>query len=231
VAGITTAADAATKATTKIPIITAAMIEPVERGLVASHARPGGNLTGILVSLDTLLGKQLEIGIELLPGTKKVGVPINVSSIASPTARCREGRRRHGRELLVVGVGTKDEIEKAFLTFHNGGVQVAIVPTDPTFYTERRRIAAVAEVLKLPIVYGLRGHAEEGGLVSYGIDLRASWRRAAEFVDKILKGAKPGDIPVELPSKLELVVNLKTAKALGLTIPPTLLARVDEVIE
>jgi putative ABC transport system substrate-binding protein len=229
----TTAAAAVKKATSTIPIVAAAMIEPVENGLIASHARPGGNLTGILISLDTLLGKQLQIGVELLPGTKKVGAPINVNSIASTVQR-RDAEKvaaAIGVELVTVELRAKDEIETVVRSLAKDGVQVAVVHTDPTFYTERRRIAALADALKLPVVYGLREHTEDGGLASYGIDLRANWRRAADFVDKILKGGKPADLPVELPSKLELVINLKTAKALGLEVPPTLLVRADEVIE
>ena len=229
----TTAAVAAKKGTSIIPIVSAAMIEPVERGLVASHAHPAGNLTGILISLDTLLGKQLELGVELLPEAKKVGAPINVTSVASAIQQ-RDAERVAAAlrvQLIPVEVRTKDEVEKALRALANEGVHVAVVHTDPIFYSERRRIAAVSEALKLPVIYGLREHVEDGGLMSYGIDLRANWRRAADFVDKILKGSKAADLPVELPSKLELVINLKTAKALDLTVPPSLLARADEVIE
>jgi putative tryptophan/tyrosine transport system substrate-binding protein len=233
VTGNTTAAVAAKKATSIIPIVSAAMIEPVEKGLVASHARPGANLTGILVSLDTLLGKQLELGIELVPGAKKVGAPINVTSVVSAIQQ-RDAERVAAAlrvQLMAIEVRAKDEIEKALRTLANEGVQVAVVHADPMFSQERRRIAAVSEALKLPVIYGFREHVEDGGLMSYGIDLRANWRRAADFVDKILKGTKAADLPVELPSKLELVINLKTARALGLDVPPMLLVRADEVIE
>jgi ABC-type uncharacterized transport system substrate-binding protein len=229
----TTAAAAMKKVSSTVPIVSAAMIEPVERGLVASHAHPGGNLTGILISLDTLLGKQLQIGAELLPMAKKAGMPINVDSIASAIQR-RDAERvasALGIELVATEVRSNNEIETALRRMAREGVQVVVVHTDPMFYTERRRMASLAEALNLPVVYGLREHTEDGGLMSYGIDLRGNWRRAADFVDKILKGAKPADLPVELPSKLELVINLKTAKALGLDVPPTLLARADEVIE
>jgi putative ABC transport system substrate-binding protein len=229
----TTAAAAARKASSTIPIVSAAMVEPVEKGLVVSHAHPGGNLTGILISLDTLLGKQLEIGAELLPAAKKAGTLINVNSIASAIQR-RDAEKvasALGMELVAAEIQTNNDIETALRRFAMDGIQVVVVPTDPMFYTERRRMAALAGTLKLPVVYGLREHPEDGGLISYGIDLRANWRRAADFVDKILKGAKPADLPVELPSRLELVINLKTAKALGLDVPPTLLARADEVIE
>jgi len=229
----TTAGAAVKNATSTIPIVSATMIEPVERGLVASHANPGGNLTGILISLDTLLGKQLQIAVELLPGTKKVGMPVNVNSVASTIQR-RDAEKVAAAlrvELVPADMRANDEIDTAFRWLANQGAEVAVVHTDPLFYTERRRIAALAEVLRLPVVYGLREHAEEGGLLSYGIDLRANWGRAADFVDKMLKGMKPAELPVELPSKLELVVNLGTAKALGLEVPSSLLARADEVIE
>jgi putative ABC transport system substrate-binding protein len=229
----TTAAVAAKQATSTIPIVSAAMIEPVARGLVASHARPGGNLTGILISLDTLLGKQLQIGLELLPAVNKVGMPVDVTSVASTLQR-RDAEMVATAtrvQLIAVEVHTKDEIETALRMLVKAGVGFAIVQTDPMFFGERRKMAALADELKLPAIYGLREHVEDGGLMSYGIDLRANWQRAAEFVDRILKGAKPADLPVELPTKLELVINLKTARALGIEVPPTLLARADEVIE
>ncbi len=148
------------------------MIEPVERGLVASHAHPGGNLTGILVSLDTLLGKQLELGVELLPGVKKVGAPISVTSVVSVIEQ-RDAERVAAAlrvQLIPIEVRTKDEVEKALRALANEGVQLAVVHTDPVFYSERRRIAAVSETLKLPVIYGLREHVEDGGLMSYGAD-------------------------------------------------------------
>jgi putative tryptophan/tyrosine transport system substrate-binding protein len=229
----TTAATAVRKATSTIPIVSAAMIEPVERGLVTSHARPGGNLTGILISLDTLLGKQLEIALELLPWAKKAGMPINVNSVASAIQR-RDAEKVAAAlrvELVAADIRAKDDIDMAFQRLANDGADLAIIHTDPLFYTERRRMAALAEALRLPVVYGLREHTEAGGLMSYGIDLLANWRRAADFVDRMLKGTNPGELPVELPSRLELVVNLKTAKSLGLDVPDRLLALADEVIE
>ena len=122
-------------------------------------------------------------------------------------------------------------IDLSFEALTREAVQILVVPPDPMFLNERRRIATHAQRFKLPVVYGFREHADDGGLVSYGIDLRENWIRAATFVDKVLKGAKPADLPVELPSKFQLIINLKAAKALGLDIPPTLLARADEVIE
>jgi putative ABC transport system substrate-binding protein len=124
-----------------------------------------------------------------------------------------------------------DDLDTAFQAFARERVQIVIVYGDPLFLTERRRIAALASAGQLPAVYGLREHVEDGGLVSYGVSLRESWRHVAGFVDRILKGAKPGDLPIEFPTKLELAINLKAAKALGLPIPPSFLLRADEVIE
>jgi putative tryptophan/tyrosine transport system substrate-binding protein len=179
------------------------------------------------------VGQQLQIAVELLPGAKKAGMPINVASVVSAVQR-RDAEKVAAAlrvELVVVDVRTKDETSTALRGMANSGVDVAVIHADPLFYAARQQLAALAEALRLPAVYGLREHAEDGGLMSYGMGLRANWRRAADFVDKILKGANPAELPIELPSKLELVVNLKTARALGLEIPPTLLARTDEVIE
>ncbi|WP_197090767.1 ABC transporter substrate-binding protein [Bradyrhizobium sp. LTSP849] len=233
VAANTTAAVAAKKATSTIPIVSIALIEPIERGLVASHAHPGGNLTGILISLDTLLGKPLQIATELLPGAKKAGLLVNAHSASSAVQRPDAERVAAALrlELVVIDVATKDQVEPAIRQLARNEIDIAIIPTDPLFLTERQRIAALLAALRLPAVYGLREHAEVGGLISYGIDLLANWRHAADLVDRILNGTAPAEIPVELPSKLELVINLKAAKTLGLEVPAALIARADEVIE
>jgi putative ABC transport system substrate-binding protein len=233
VAANTTAAIAAKSATSTIPIVSIALIEPQQRGLVATHAHPGGNLTGILISLDTLLGKQLQIATELLPEAKKAGVLINTHSASSAVQRPDAERVAAALrvELVVIDVATNDEIDPALQQFERDKIDIAIIPTDPLFLNERHRIAAHLAALRLPAVYGLRQHTEAGGLISYGIDLLANWRRAADLVDKILGGMTPAELPVELPTKFELVINMKTAKALGLTMPPALLVRADEVIE
>jgi len=229
----TTAAIAARNATSTIPIVSANTADPMDFGLVASHARPGGNLTGILVALDTLTGKQLELGVELVPGAKKAGILVNATSAAATVLR--RGAQAAADLLKVALVEAEarsaSEIDTAFETLAREAVQIVVVHADPMFLNERRRIAARAQSFKLPVVYAFREHADDGGLISYGIDTRENWIRAATFVDKILKGAKPADLPVELPTKFPLVINLNAARVIGLDVPPTLLARADEVIE
>ncbi|WFU77016.1 ABC transporter substrate-binding protein [Bradyrhizobium sp. CB2312] len=233
VAANTTAAVAAKNATTTVPIVAVALIEPVQKGLVASYARPGGNLTGILISLDTLLGKQLQIATELLPRIKKAGVLINAHSASSPVQLpdIEKVAAALHVELVISEAATIDQINPTLQQLANDKIDIAIIPTDPLFVNQRLQIAEVLAELRLPAVYGLRQHTEAGGLISYGIDLLANWRHTADFVDRILKGKMPAELPVELPHKLELVINLKTAKALGVGVPPGLLARADEVIE
>jgi ABC-type uncharacterized transport system substrate-binding protein len=229
----TSAAIAAQNATLTIPIVSAAMTDPMDFGLVTSHARPGGNLTGILSALDTLFGKQLELGAELVPGAKKAGMLLNPASAASTILRRGAKAAADALKIALVEaeVRSQSEIDPSLEMLAREAIQIVVVPPDPMFLNERRRIAAHAQTFKLPIVYGFREHADDGGLISYGIDLRQNWSRAATFVDRILKGAKPADLPVELPSKFQLVINLKAAKTMGLEVPPSLLARADEVIE
>jgi putative tryptophan/tyrosine transport system substrate-binding protein len=229
----TTAAVAARNATSTIPIVSIALIEPVQRGLVESHAHPGGNLTGILISLDTLLGKQLQIATELLPAAKKVGVLINARSASGAVQRpdAEKVAAALGVGLVVIDIATRDEIDPALQQLASNEIDIAIIPTDPLFLNERERMAAHLAALRMPAVYGLRQHTEVGGLISYGIDLLANWRHAADFVHRILGGMKPAELPVELPTKFELVINMKTAKTLGVTVPLALLAGADEVIE
>ena len=162
-----------------------------------------------------------------------MGVLVNVQSASSAVQRMdvEKVAAALGVELVVADAATKDQINPALLQLASDRVEAAVIPTDALFVNERQRIAAVLTDLRLPAVYGLRQHTEAGGLISYGIDLLANWRHAADFVDKILAGLKPADLPVELPSRLELVINLKAARTQGVEVPPTLLARADEVIE
>jgi putative ABC transport system substrate-binding protein len=221
------------EATAAIPIVNPTIVDPIGFGLVQSQARPGGQITGILVSLDTLLGKQLELLLEAVSGAKRIGTLVNVNNPSNVVhwRNTEAAATTLGVKLLPFDVRLPADIDDAFQRFEQERVEAVLVATETMALNERKRIATLAAAARLPAIYGYREHVEDGGLMSYGIVLRESWRRAAAFVDKILKGAKPGDLAVELPTKFELVINLKTAKALGLTIPPTLLARADEVIE
>jgi putative tryptophan/tyrosine transport system substrate-binding protein len=233
VVGNTAAALAAKRAAPSTPIVVAAATNPVRFGLARSHDRPEGNVTGMLAGLETLAGKQLELGLQLLPGKKRIGMLVNANNVVS------EGHKRSAEaaaqakaaEFSWVTASTSTEIGKAITELASGRVDYMIVPADAMFLNERQRIAELALSAKIPAVYAFREHVEAGGLVSYGVDLREQFRRAARCVDKILKGAKPAEIPFEQPTKFELVLNAGTAKALGLTVPPALLERADEVIE
>jgi putative tryptophan/tyrosine transport system substrate-binding protein len=224
---------AARQATTAIPIVAATVTDPVGFGLIASHARPGGNVTGILSTLDTLPEKQLALAAEIVPGTVKMGMLLNPGF--QPHAIIRKGAEAAAAALVIklapVEARLPDDLDAAFRSLALERCASVLVLQDPMFLTERRRIATLAIEARLPTMFAFREHVEAGGLMSYGIDLRRNFRRVADYVDKILKGTKPADLPVELLTKFELVVNLKTAKVLGLIVPPTLLATTDEVIE
>ena len=233
VAGVLAATLAAKQATASIPIVGINLTDPVGAGLVASEARPGTNVTGTIVRLDGLTGKQLEIARDLVPGTSRIGVLNNVNNPAS-VVQLREAElaaAKLGLSLVPVEIRTADDVAPAFQKLLREGATIVLVLGDAAFLAWRRRIPAFSLASRLPSVFSFREHVEDGGLMSYGIDLRASYRRAAFYVDKILKGEKPADLPIEFPTKLGLVINLSTARALDLSIPPTLLARADEVIE
>jgi putative ABC transport system substrate-binding protein len=224
---------AARQASNVIPVIGTVLTDPTELGLVATHAKPGGNVTGILVSLDTLLGKQVALATEVVRRKAKWGLLMNASS---PTQASQRKHVEHAAAALATALVSAEitssaELEGAFRALADEQVDGVVVLGDPMLFFERARVAELAIAVRLPTVFGLREHVEAGGLMSYGIDQRASFRRAAEMVDKILKGARPGELPVELPTKFELVVNLKTAKAINISVPENFLVRADEVIE
>ena len=224
---------AARQATASIPIVGVNMNDPVGMGLVANEARPGSNVTGVLVRVPGQAAKQLEIARDAVAGARRIGVLGNLEE-ASNVLQWQEteaAAAKTGVALSLVEVRAADEIGPAFGKFASERAGVVIVLGQVTLLTMRRQIAAFALAARLPTVYSFREHVEDGGLISYGINLRANYRRAAFYVDRILKGEKPADLPVEFPTKVELVVNLATAKALGLSIPTSLLARADEVIE
>ena len=225
---------AARAVTAEIPIVSPFLGDGLNSGLIATQARPGGNVTGLLGPLDAgLIGKQLSLVREIIPGADKVGYIFNSRNPPS------EGQRKNATtaaaslsiELSVIDVQSPDEFGKAFMSLAAAGVRAVFVAADPMFFKERRRMAEAAQAVALPTVFGFREHVEAGGLASYGIDLVESYRRAAKYVDKIVSGEKPAEIPAELPTKFELVINLKTAKAIGITIPESFLVRADEVIE
>jgi putative ABC transport system substrate-binding protein len=222
---------AATQATASIPIVTVAGGDPVSIGLATSYARPKGNVTGIFVDYASLVGKQLELGFELMPGAKRAGMLVNLNN--SPIVRqgAETAAQAMAANLIPVEIRTPADIDSAFQTLARERVRIVIALADLMFLNERRRMAELAIAAQLPVVYGFREHVEAGGLMSYGVDMRANFRRAAAYVDKILKGAKPADLPIEQPIKFELVINMKTAKALGIEASPTLLATADELLE
>jgi putative ABC transport system substrate-binding protein len=225
------AAQAARLATATIPIVLASG-NPLKLGLVSSLARPGGNLTGVQTLSVDLGAKRLEIAREVVPGASRVAILGDASPTSVATVRETQGAAQQlGLPLHTVAVRRAEELEGAFSTIARERASVLLVTTSPMFFGERRRLAALGVKHRLPTVYGSPEYAEAGGLVAYGADLADGFRKAPVFVDKILKGARPEDLPIEQVTKIRLVVNLKTAKALGMKIPPSFLARADETIE
>ena len=229
----TTAALAAKKATGTIPIVTTAGSDPVETGLAASLARPGGNITGLTNSGRELIGKRIELLKETLPGLSRIAVLWNPESRTQPLSlRDAEAAARSlGLQIRSAEVRRPADLEKAFATMaHERPVALAALSSN-MFRAHRAKIVELAARHRLPATFPDRGYVEAGGLMSYGPDEKAIFRQLADYVDRILKGAKPGDLPIQQPTKFELVINRKAAKALGLTIPPSLLLRADQVIE
>ena len=224
---------AAQQATSTIPIVMATGADPVGFGLVASLSHPGGNVTGLANFAETLAPKQIDLLREMVPRLVRFGLLVNVTNpLHVPQLReTKIAAAAAGIVLLPVEVSDADKLQAAFDTLQKERVEALLVSPDITFYSRRRQIAELAATTHLPAIYGYRHHVEEGGLMSYGPDIPDQYRRAASYVDKILKGARPADLPVEQATKFELLINLKAARALVLEIPPTLLARADEVIE
>jgi putative ABC transport system substrate-binding protein len=223
---------AAKRATSVIPIVFGAAADPVGNGLVASLARPGGNVTGLSVQFTDLAGKRLELLREVVPGLRQLAIMANAGAPGA-LLEMRETQavaRTLGLEVSTVEIRRAEDIAPAFEAL-KGRAEALYVCSEPLLYTNRTRINILAVGARLPTVHAFREHVEAGGLMSYGANFAELFRRAADYVDKILRGAKPADIPVEQPTKFDLVINLTTAKALGLTVPQGLLARADEVIE
>src|SRR5215468_4624411 len=204
---------AARKATSEIPIVMATGADPVGFGLVASLAHPGGNVTGLANFAEMLASKQIDLLREMLPRLARSGLLVNVTNqLHVPQLReTKIAAEAAGILLMPVEVSSPDKLDSAFATLGTERVEGLLVPPDTTFYSRRRQIADLAAMTRLPVIYGYREHVEVGGLMSYGPDLAGQYRRAASYVDKILKGAQPADLPVEQPTKIELVINLKTA--------------------
>ena len=231
VASSQAAALAAKRGTNTIPIVMVNATDPVEAGLVSSLARPGGNVTGLSQQLTPeICAKQLQLLKELLPRALRVAVLRSAATTVTLPDYEAAGRTL---ELQVQGVNVRDrdDIQRAFATMARGRVDALVVPADPFLFTERLRVAERAREHRLPAMCSTREFVEAGALMSYSVRLSEQFRRASLFVEKILRGASPATLPVESPSQYELVINLKTAKALGLTIPPSLLLRADQVLE
>jgi putative ABC transport system substrate-binding protein len=225
---------AAMKATTTIPIVMTGGVDPVSAGLVASLARPGGNVTGLAVdSGGEILGKRFELLKETLPNLSRLGILFNPDVAATRSRRTSIGETAEALGLTLVPVEARglDALEQAFAIMVRERAQAFVMQGDSVLFNYRGQIAEMALRNRLPAASLQRELAEAGFLLTYGADIRDLSRRSAVFVDKIFKGAKPADLPVEQPTKFELVINLKTAKALGIIVPPTLLTRADEVIE
>ncbi len=233
VAGAAPAPEAAQRATSTIPIVMAIHGDPVGSGLVASLAKPGKNVTGVSTLGPELVGKRLQLLKEVIPGISRVAVLSNPTDTAQALLlrEAQVAARSLKVRLQVLEARAPSDFAGAFSAMTKERARGVIILASSMFYAERIRIAELAARSRLPAIYGVKEYAEAGGLMAYGVNLGESFRRSATYVDKILKGAKPADLPVEQPTKFELVINLKAAKALGLTIPPSLLQRADEVIQ
>ena len=228
----TPATVAVKQATSRIPIVFAAVGDPVGNGLVASLARPGGNITGLSQQQPDTAGKRLELLREVVPHLRRLAILLNPDNpaAAAESDEAQAAARALGLEYSVVDFRRIEDIAPAFEAL-KGQAEAVYVCLDPLLNANRGRIATLAAFARMPTTYSTREFVDAGGLMSYGPNLEESWHRVAAFVDKILKGAKPADLPVEQPTRFELIVNLKTAKAIGITVPQVLLAQADEVIE
>jgi putative ABC transport system substrate-binding protein len=231
--GSVDAAVAAKNVTETIPIVTPVLADAVHLGLVASYARPGSNITGIMPYVEGLPFKQMELAREVVPDVRKIGLLGNMNDPKVPPQRdeLEDAGRKFGIHVIVPEVSSREDVNSAIQALASERVDVVIVLLSTMLLSERGAIALAAAANRLPTIWGYHEGVDDGGLISYGIDLRWCFHRAASYVHKILHGAAPGDLPVEFPTKLQMVINLRAAKALGISISPLLLARADEVIE
>jgi putative ABC transport system substrate-binding protein len=234
VTGATEPVRAAKRATSTIPLVMTGASDPVGSGLVASLARPGGNVTGMTIQSTDLAGKHLQLVRELVPGATRIGVLIQKGGKDTAGSlfieQLQTVTKKMDITLVVQQVNEPEALAGAFAAMQRARVQALIAPLNTFTIQHSKQIVELVAQHRLPAIYGLRANVEAGGLMSYGPSLPESLRRVAHYVDRIFKGAKPADLPVEQPTKFEMVVNLKTAKTLGLTIPQSVLARADEVI-
>jgi putative ABC transport system substrate-binding protein len=233
ITGGTSAAKALKAATPTIPIVVAIVSDPVAAGLVDNLARPGGNLTGFSIVAPELGGKRLELLKEVVPDVSSVAVLLNTRNPQSQIElkEMRTAAQAMRLQLYPIEISTEDGLEDAFAAMNKAAVQALVVLTDPILFSQRKQTVDLANRNRLPAVYFFQGFAEEGGLMSYGPSDTDLFRRAAGYVDRILKGTKPGDLPIEQPTKFDLFINLKAANMVGVTIPESFLLRADKVIE
>jgi putative ABC transport system substrate-binding protein len=233
--GGTTGLRAVKDATSTIPIVFLTGNDPVAAGIVGSLARPGGDLTGFTIFSRELYPKRLELLSDLIPQNRitafLMNPNINPADSERVIAELQEAAAAKGVRLVVLKAGTESEIDTAFATLAELQAGALLVGSDPFFISRRQQLVALVERQAVPAIYDGRGFVELGGLISYGPSLTGTWRQVGAYVGRILNGAKPADLPVQQPTTFELVINLKTAKALGLTVSPAILARADEVIE
>jgi putative ABC transport system substrate-binding protein len=229
----TLAAKAAAAATKTVPIVFTTVGDPIGAGLVASLGKPGANVTGLTDQANDIAAKRLQILEDLVPGKQTIAVLLNPDTPFSALAlrEVRSAAEQGHQPLAVFEARTADQVSAGIEAAIKAGAAGLLTLDDPLLLGARRQIAELAAAARLPAIYGTRDFVEAGGLMSYGVDRRQISRRAAEYVDKVLKGARPADLPVEQPTKFEFIINLKTARQLGLAVPPTMLALADEVIE
>jgi putative ABC transport system substrate-binding protein len=233
VTGTAAAVRPALELTSTIPIVMTGMNDPVGRGIIASLARPGGSVTGLASSQDDSTPKQLELLAETIPGLRRVGLLINpTSSVSDPVVdAARVVAQKVRLDIVLAHARDSAEIERAFATLSGESVGAVLIYSDAVYFVDRQHLVEIALKYRLPTMFAMREYVEAGGLMSYGEPLYEFYRRAAAFVDKIFKGAKPAELPVEQPTRFHLVINRKTADALGVTIPALLYIFADEVIE